>query len=79
MCEQCDNKSVITKIINMNISQDHITQRYTRSHHKIAHNIDKIRFIQAIIRFLQSYHKSFENHVHTINPYINIVLQDKSK
>jgi hypothetical protein len=27
MCEHCDDESVITKIINMTISQDHISQK----------------------------------------------------
>jgi hypothetical protein len=29
MCEHSDNESVITKIINMTISQDHISLKYT--------------------------------------------------
>jgi hypothetical protein len=33
MCEQSDNESMITKIINMNISQDHISQKIQDNKH----------------------------------------------
>jgi hypothetical protein len=64
MCEHSDNESMITKTINMTISQK-IYKIISISQYSSQHRYNKVHTShKKIISFLQAHHKSFKNHVH---------------